>query len=143
MEDSFHLGIKALITNSKSEILLLKVNPAALKKQTDPYWDLPGGRIKKGDTIEQTLQREVEEETGITELLNIQEVGMVMSNIRIPIGEDDVGLILGIFNCKIDDNSEIKISFEHLEYKWFSAKEAADLLKVKYPKVFTDKVAEL
>ena len=100
-------------------------------------------KLKRGDTIEQTLQREVEEETGITELLNIQEVGMVMSNIRIPIAESDVGLILGIFNCQIDDKSEIKISFEHLEYKWFSPQEAAELLKVKYPNTFTNKVASL
>lgn len=143
MEDSFHLGIKALITNSSGEILLLKVNPEALKKQTDPYWDLPGGRIDKGDTIEQTLLREVEEETGITRVENIVEVGMVLSNIRIPIGTSDVGLILGVYECKVNSDSVITLSDEHTEYKWFSPIEASALLKVKYPKNFTDKIAGL
>lgn len=68
-EDCFHLGIKALIRNSEGKLLLLKVNPAQLRNhEGDPYWDLSGGRIHRGSTIEETLRREVAEETGITSL---------------------------------------------------------------------------
>lgn len=56
----FHLGIYAII--EKEEQILL------VKKSRGPYqgmWDLPGGRPLHGETIFQTLQREVREETGI------------------------------------------------------------------------------
>lgn len=68
---------------------------------------------------------------------------MVLSNIRIPVHNSDVGLILGIYDCQIRDNIEIKISAEHTEYNWFTPAEASELLKVKYPKVFTDIIANL
>ena len=124
MEDSFHLGIKALIRNSAGQILLLKVNKEKLKGFTgEPYWDIPGGRIQKGQTVEETLRREVEEEIGVTEITNVKTFSIVLSKIRIPQGEDSVGLILGAYTCEIPENSEIKLSDEHTEAKWFSLEE--------------------
>jgi len=144
MEDKFHLGIKALIRNSKGEILLLKVNKEKLKGFTgEAYWDIPGGRIQKDSTIEETLKREVEEEIGISEITNIKPFAMVLSKIRIPQGDDSVGLILGAYFCEIPENSEIKLSDEHTEAKWFTTLEASKLLEVKYPVEFTEKIKEL
>lgn len=141
MEDSFHLGIKALITNNKSEILLLRVNKDALKNFNDePYWDIPGGRVQKGDSIGETLRREVKEETGIDDVKDFHHLGMVISKIRIPVGDGDVGLILSIYKCDVSDISKIDLSEEHVESRWFSPEEAAHLLEVKYPKEFIDKV---
>lgn len=144
MEDSFHLGIKALIRNSAGQILLLKVNKEKLKGFTgEPYWDIPGGRIQKGQTVEETLRREVEEEIGVTEITNVKTFSIVLSKIRIPQGEDSVGLILGAYTCEIPENSEIKLSDEHTEAKWFSLEESSKLLEVKYPVEFTERIKEL
>lgn len=144
MEDKFHLGIKALIRNSKGEILLLKVNKEKLKGfEGDAYWDIPGGRIQKGSTVEETLKREVEEEIGVIEITNIKPFSMVLSKIRIPQGDDSVGLILGAYTCEIPENSDIKLSEEHVEAKWFTSNEASKLLEVKYPIEFTDRIKEL
>ena len=144
MEDSFHLGIKALIRNSAGQILLLKVNKEKLKGfQGEPYWDIPGGRIQKGQTVEETLKREVEEEIGVTEITNVKPFSMVLSKIRIPQGEDSVGLILGAYTCEIPENSEIKLSDEHTEVNWFIPLEASKLLEVKYPTEFTEKIKVL
>lgn len=144
MEDIFHLGIKALIRNSAGQILLLKVNKVKLKGyQGEAYWDIPGGRIQKDSTVDETLKREVEEEIGVKEISNIKPFSMVLSKIRIPQNNGSAGLILGAYTCQIPENIEIKISDEHTEYKWFSPTEASKLLEVKYPIEFTQKIKEL
>lgn len=144
IEDKFHLGIKALIRNSSGRILLLKVNKEKLKGfQGEPYWDIPGGRIQKGSTVDETLIREVEEEIGAKEIKNIKPFSMVLSKIRIPQGDDSVGLILGAYTCEIPENSEIKLSEEHVEANWFTPLEVSKLLEVKYPIEFTEKIKAL
>lgn len=142
-EDSFHLGIKALVRNQQGRVLLLQVNPAKLSGDRKSYWDLPGGRIQKGHTVLDTLRREVEEETGVKEVRDVHQIGMVLSNIRIPIGEDSVGLILSIYKCSIPKNAEIIISDEHIGSEWFSPKQAAELLMMKYPADFCKQIANL
>lgn len=144
-EDLFHLGIKAIIRDTNGKILLLRTNSKTLKGyKGEPYWDIPGGRIHKESTIEETLKREVEEETGITSIKKFVPFSMVLSNnIRIPIGDDTVGLILASYVCEVDDVGDIKLSDEHTKYGWFSSKEARKLLAIKYPKEFVKKLSEL
>jgi len=145
-EDCFHIGVKAIIRNQNGEILLLEVNPEELKEPKEhggkPYWDIPGGRIKLGDTLEDTLRREVEEETGITSITGIKPFSMVLSNIRIPVYGGDVGLILASYLCDVGD-VDVRISSEHLKAEWFPPQEAAELLRVKYPEEFVEKLREL
>lgn len=68
---------------------------------------------------------------------------MVLSKIRIPQGDDSVGLILGAYTCEIPENNEIKLSEEHIEANWFTPLEASKLLELKYPTEFTEKIKEL
>lgn len=147
-EDNFHLGIKALIRNEEGKILLLRVNPKGLKKCSSyngkSYWDIPGGRIHRGNTVEQTLRREIEEETGIKDVKSFQYFLMVLSNIRIPLKNGgDVGLILGVYLCDVENAQEIKLSDEHTACEWVGPREAAELLAFKYPQEFTSKIAKL
>jgi len=144
-EDSFHLGIKAIIKNKQGKILLLKVNRAKLKNyKSKAYWDIPGGRIHKKSSIEETLKREVKEETGIKDIKSFKPFSMVLSNIRIPISKNkDVGLILASYICEVENIKNIRISDEHTEYKWFNPSKASELLKVKYPKEFIEKLSKL
>jgi len=100
-EDIFHLGIKVLVINPDGRILLLHVNLKELSGyKGSAYWDIPGGRIHRGDSINETLERELLEETGLelgkrpTTL-----IGAALSNIRIPVGDNDVGLILFVYKC--------------------------------------------
>jgi 8-oxo-dGTP diphosphatase len=143
-EDTYHLGIKALIQNPQGQILLLKVNPAKLKgNQHGTYWDIPGGRVQRGSTVEQTLARELAEETGITTIKDSRPFAMILSKIRIPLEPHDVGLILSAYLCEVGEAADIKLSDEHIDYQWFSPGEAAAALQIKYPTEFTDKIREL
>lgn len=143
-EDIFQLGIKALITDDVGKFLLLKVNTDKLSGyQGEAYWDIPGGRIERGATVEETLLREVEEETGIKELSSVKTFIMVLSNLRIPFQDTDTGLILCVKECKVEMPVKIALSEEHVDYGWFSPIEASLLLAYKYPSEFTDKIASL
>jgi 8-oxo-dGTP pyrophosphatase MutT (NUDIX family) len=144
-EDCFHLGIKAIIRDSFGKILLLKTNPKVLKGfKGKPYWDIPGGRIQKDSTVKATLERELEEETGIKTLVSFKPFSMVLSpTVRIPVGDNTVGLILSSYLCDVGKIETVKISDEHVEFGWFEAKEAAKLLEFKYPQEFVEKIASL
>ncbi|MDX9847213.1 MAG: NUDIX domain-containing protein [Tenuifilaceae bacterium] len=48
-----------LVTNNKGSLLLIRRNG---------FWDLPKGKVDKGETIEQAAVREVEEECGVSNL---------------------------------------------------------------------------
>lgn len=143
MEDLFHLGIKGLIRDGTGKVLLLQVNPAMLKDDKKNYWDLPGGRVQKGQSVEETLVREIAEETGVDAIKNAKEIGMVLSNIRIPVGNESVGLILAIYSCEFAANQPVSISDEHIAFGWFAPEEAAKMLAVKYPQHFCELVANL
>jgi len=128
-EDIFHLGVKTIIKNREGKILVLKV-----EKGTKSYWDLPGGRVQKNEALEATALREVTEETGITTLNNIRHVGMIVSNIRIPIGsEQTVGLIFAFYNADVNSD-KVLLSFEHQRYEWVLPQKAIELLEHSYGK---------
>lgn len=140
-EDIFHLGVKALIVNAEGKLLLLKVNVENLIGYSGAaYWDIPGGRIQRGSSPEETLKREVEEETGIDTIESIQPFSMTISNIRIPNGSSDFGLVLASYICAVREPINIRLSEEHTEYGWFAFPEAAKLLAYKYPQAFIDQL---
>lgn len=139
-EDIFHLGIKALIKNEEGKILLLKLNKNSIPE--DGRWDIPGGRLEKGSSAEETLVREIEEETGLKEITNIKMVAATKVDYRIPITESSVGLILFAYLCDVKIG-DIKLSSDHSEYKWCTPSEVYELLKTKYPEEFINKIKEI
>lgn len=132
----YQVGIKALITDEQGRLLLFKSIPYG----KDPaHWDLAGGRMEDDQTPEETLHREMLEETGITDVETISFFGGCFSNIRIPVEEGKtVGLMLMAYQVKIPAGSPIRLSEEHTEYTWVTSAEAADMLSYKYPKEFTE-----
>jgi 8-oxo-dGTP diphosphatase len=143
-EKKFHVGIKALVRNDEGKILVLKVNPKELKdNRHGVYWDLPGGRIKQGDSIEETLRKELEEEIDyFGEIKNPKLFHGSIANIEIPVDDEKFGLCLFVYTCEIEDD-EIKLSSEHTEYKWASVEEAKKLLSIKFSPEFIEKLDSL
>ena len=133
----FQLGIKGLIENEKGDVLLLKKSKEETVTFGHPiHWDLPGGRVEEGYTVEQTLVKELEEEIGITKFENKGFYYGVVSNVEII--SNNCGLILFIFKCRIDSTVTLQLNGEHSDAEWFSKRKASELLKVKYPQEFID-----
>lgn len=55
------LGAHAIILNEQNQILLVK-------HTYKPHWYIPGGGVKKGESIKSALLRELKEEVGLTVL---------------------------------------------------------------------------
>lgn len=142
--DLFQVGVKALIKNGRGEILLLHDNPSPDRDPGLPiYWDLPGGRINNNHSTEETLRREVEEETGIK---NIQIGSLLIAsatNFIVKVEELPLRLMILVYQCQVIEPFSVVLSEEHQDFKWFSPQEAAEKLNIKYPQAFTDKIRQL
>jgi 8-oxo-dGTP diphosphatase len=132
----FNVGIKGLIENEESKILLLN-SPGWARAKVSAHWDIPGGRIEKEKDLLDVLAREIREETGITKLLKPEFFTVVVSNHEIPFEDKVLGLLLVIYKVRVPENSEIRLSEEHTNYEWVEKKEAAKRLAHKYPPEFT------
>jgi colanic acid biosynthesis protein WcaH len=85
-----------------------------LKRKNSPArgeWWFPGGRIRRGESIEEALLREVREETG----LNVTEYRLVNVYSRIFPERHDIAIV---FICKCGEG-EIRLNDEHSEFKFF------------------------
>lgn len=86
------------------------------------HWSFAKGHVEKGETTEQTVRREVKEETGITELdfiLGFKQTIRYFVNYN---GEKRMKFV-AFFLAKTKQK-KVTISFEHQGYKWLSYEEA-------------------
>ncbi len=93
----------------------------------EDYWDFPKGHIEKGESEEETLKRELQEETGIEK---IKIIPGFKEWIKYFFKSNDEGIFKIVnFYLAETDEFDVKISKEHKDYTWVSFNEALDLLK--------------
>jgi len=97
--------------NEKNEVLLFKRNKAPYKG----YWELAGGRLEFGETLEQAARRELLEEAGIAE----REIVSFRFSRHYEFLLPNYHRILYCFACKT--NSPKITKSEHEEHEWFAA----------------------
>jgi 8-oxo-dGTP pyrophosphatase MutT (NUDIX family) len=86
------------------------------------HWDFPKGHIEKGESEEETLRREVFEETGIKQL---EIIPQFRHTIQYFFKRENrtVKKFVTFYLAKVK-NKKIKLSFEHTGYKWLSYRQA-------------------
>lgn len=107
-------------------LLLHYPSPPNIKRE---YWDFPKGHIEKGETEIDTVKREVQEETGITDLLLLAGFKEVISYMFQVKGQKISKTV--VFYLGETTEKNVKISFEHLAYIWLPFGKA--LLLLKFP----------
>lgn len=107
---SYGLTVRGIIKNDSNEILIVKRHP---KSRTDPeMWELPGGKVEKGEHFADALVREIKEETNLD-----AEVGDFCEAIQNDYSHKRTVQLMMYLE---DVRGDVEISDEHTEYMWAS-----------------------
>lgn len=98
------VGIKALILNN-GKFLVMHNNGVK-----EDLWELPGGRMEFGETAEETLRREILEETG----LMVKPIKLLDTWNLI---REDYQITGIIYLCELEEG-KVRLSDEHDKFKW-------------------------
>jgi 8-oxo-dGTP diphosphatase len=82
-------------------------------------WGVPAGKLEEKETPEAAAVRELFEETGISLERSSQMRSLGALYMRRP----EVDYVYHMFGVHLDDTPEVRLSDEHLSYKWASAKD--------------------
>ncbi len=99
-------SVEAVIVRER-ELLFLRRNNEPAKGE----WWFPGGRIRRGESLEQTLRREIKEETG----LKLKSYKLVNVYSRVFPERHDIAIV---YLCKCEDG-EVVLNSEHSECGFF------------------------
>lgn len=105
-----------------SEVLLGKKT----RKLGKGFYNAPGGKVEEGESILDSIKREVKEEARLT-VKNLKQVGLINFEFQ----DGSQGIILHIFLTK-DFEGELMDSEQMHEWKWF------DFHKVPYEIMWDD-----
>jgi 8-oxo-dGTP diphosphatase len=100
--------VDAIITFEGKFLLLKRNNPPVQGE-----WWLPGGRVRKGEALEDAVRREVREETGLT-CQNLRQVGVI--NQIFP----ECHTISIYYRVDVA-TPHVTVNPEHSDYRWVSA----------------------
>jgi len=111
ISDKFPISVKSLIFDDKRFLLT--------KNERDE-WDIPGGKIENNHNVIETLVREVKEELNIT----IDNYNILLAKKYLFRKQE---IIVIVYNSKITNEDPISLSFENIDYNFFSYNELNQL----------------
>lgn len=108
------LGVKAIVENQGKYLVLVKPNGR---------FDLPGGRVEVGETKQQAVLREIEEETGYKAEI-MKEIGRYGHSNKL-----GVEIQIVFYFCQVTSGFP-RISEEHVAMAQLSLEELEELMKL-------------
>lgn len=123
MKSSLYIAPKAVIVNAKGQVLILREAPKETytgNTQSGRY-QLPGGKLEPGETFEECLRREVQEETG----LNIESGEPLLVGEWRPVVRGTQQQIIGVFVAAKAVSDAVRLSGEHDGYSWINPSDRA------------------
>jgi len=116
---------------------LLLCYPAISHRSGKNYWDFPKGHIEKGEELEETVKRETEEETGLKDIEFIEGFKETFKYF-FKFKNQNILKFVTFFLVQTKEKG-VKISGEHVGYKWLPFEEAAKQLSFKNAKEILQK----
>jgi ADP-ribose pyrophosphatase YjhB (NUDIX family) len=113
LQAKFTAGVCAVVLNDRNEILLLRH-----RFREENGWQLPGGFVGMGETLDSALQRELREETGF----DVRVVSFLSANVGRPLHVDICFLARIMDGHLVPDTDEIR------EARFFSYEELSDVV---------------
>src|SRR5690606_21248319 len=97
--------------------------------ESEPSWDIPGGRIQPEEALDAALAREILEETGLKvagqpKLIAAQDIFVAAKELH----------VVRLTYTVACDTGTIQLSDEHSDHKWVTAQEAQSLYLEPYLK---------
>jgi 8-oxo-dGTP diphosphatase len=119
-EAVIQVAAKALIINDEGKVLVLREPAKDNPGSQDGLYGSVGGRMDVDEDYYTALHREVFEETGLKieplDPIHISEWHPTIKGVKCH--------IVGIFTVCRAKTNEVKLSFEHDDYKWIDPKDA-------------------
>lgn len=101
------------------------------------HWDFPKGNVEKNEDEKDTVRREIKEETGIE---NIEFIDGFKEKINYFYKRDNQTIFKQvIFYLVKTKEKKVKISYEHIGYKWFDYDNALKQITYKNSKAILEK----
>ena len=107
------ISVKAVLVDRGRACLLLNDRD---------QWELPGGRLERGETPEDCLFREVGEEVGLEVVIE----RLVDARAFVPAPGKEVFVV--VYRCRLARAGKPRLSTEHRQVGWFTLAEMASLV---------------
>lgn len=123
MSNMWGLAVKGICRHN-GKILLLKIRSRS--SHDAGLWEIPGGKVKKGEFFDAALKREYKEETGLD--IEVESLyNVIQRNYTACKTNEEIRSIQLIMNvsCTTD---EVTISEEHDDYGWFTKEEVLEMI---------------
>ena len=123
ISEMFPVSVKSILIDDQRVLLI--------KNERDE-WDLPGGKIEKNDNVIETLIKEVKEELNITiDNYNILQAQKYLFRKQ--------EIIVVTYFSEITNEDPIILSFENIDYQFFSYDKLNELKLTPWAKDSLDK----
>lgn len=105
------VSVRSVISGPYDDVLILQ-------RSSDGEWELPGGRLGSSEGVSEGLHREIDEETSLS--VDIEDI--LLANSWVNDRNDDR---LGVYYVSTTDRKRVRLSEEHVDFKWLDPADAA------------------